>query len=378
MGRVKVKARLELHFREPRSTDMEIKAMRIAQISPLAEAVPPKLYGGTERVVSWLTEELVREGHDVTLFASGDSQTKARLDARSPHALRLSGIKDHTASNLIMLDAVRKRADEFDIIHCHIDVLQFPLFQDMPHKVVTTMHGRLDVPDFWPIYKAYPHMPLISISDNQRLPMPVDVNWLATVHHGLPEHVCPFNAKGGDYLAFLGRISPEKRPDRAIEIAKRAGIKLKIAAKVDKVDQDYFNESIKPLLDHPLIEFIGEIDEHKKCDFLGNALGLLFPIDWMEPFGLVMIESMSAGTPVVAWRNGSVPEVISDGHNGIIVESMDEAVAAVKQLRNFDRQKIRNYFASRFTAARMASDYVAAYEKMMARPISSGRLIAAE
>jgi glycosyltransferase involved in cell wall biosynthesis len=352
--------------------------MRIAQISPLAEAVPPRLYGGTERVVSWLTEELVRLGHDVTLFASGDSLTNARLAPCAPQALRLAGVRDHTANNLVMLDNVRKRAEEFDIIHCHIDVLQFPLFQTMPHKIVTTLHGRLDLQDYWPIYQTYPHMPLVSISDNQRKPMPPGINWLATINHGLPEHVCPFNATGGEYLAFLGRISPEKRPDRAIEIAKRAGIPLKIAAKVDKVDQDYFNELIKPMLDHPLIEFIGEIDERQKCDFLGNALGLLFPIDWMEPFGLVMVEAMSAGTPVIAWRNGSVPEVIADGKAGIIVESMDEAIAAVERLHRFKRREVRDYFESRFTVKRVASDYLAAYEELVNQSPERKQLIAAE
>ncbi len=346
--------------------------MRIAQIAPLAEAVPPKLYGGTERVVSWLTEELVRQGHDVTLFASGESRTTAKLVAGCETGLRLQHIGDHTASNIVMLDNVRRRADDFDIIHCHIDLLQYPLFQDMGHKLVSTMHGRLDVPDYWPVYKAYPHMPLISISDRQRDPMPPDMNWLATVYHGLPEHVCPFNATGGAYLAFLGRISPEKRPDRAIEIAKRSGVKLKIAAKVDNVDRTYFEREIEPLLDHPLIEFIGEIDESQKCDFVGNALALLFPIDWMEPFGLVMIEAMSAGTPVIAWRNGSVPEVMAGG-GGYIVESMAEAVAAVARAKTLDRAEVRGYFETRFTAAHMARNYVAAYEKLIAQAPAPSR-----
>ena len=352
--------------------------MRIAQIAPLAEAVPPKLYGGTERVVSWLTEELVALGHDVTLFASGDSQTSARLEPGASQGLRLLGIRDHTASNIVMLDHVRRRADEFDVIHCHIDLLQYPMFQHMAHKVVTTMHGRLDLEDFMPVYRAYPHMPLVSISNDQRRPMPPNVNWLATVHHGLPEANCPFNPRGGDYLAFLGRISPEKRPDRAIEIATRAGMRLKIAAKVDKADQDYFDEVIKPMLDNPLVEFIGEIDEHQKCDFLGNAAALLFPIDWCEPFGLVMIEAMSAGTPVIAWRNGSVPEVIVDGVSGAIVESMDEAVAAVERVRGMPRSAVRAHFETRFTARRMAEDYVAAYERMIEAAKPKLHLVAAE
>ena len=341
--------------------------MRIAQIAPLAEAVPPKFYGGTERVVSWLTEELVRQGHDVTLFASGDSTTAAKLVPGCEKGLRLQHIGDHTASNLVMLDHVRRRADEFDIIHCHIDLLQYPMFQDMAHKVVSTMHGRLDVPDFMPVYKAYPHMPMISISDKQREPMPPGMNWLATVYHGLPEQVCPFKPQGGDYLAFLGRISREKRPDRAIEIAKKAGVKLKIAAKVDRADKVYFEEEIEPLLDHPLIEFIGEINETQKCDFVGNARALLFPIDWMEPFGLVMIEAMSAGTPVIAWRKGSVPEIIEHGTGGFIVDTIDEAVAAVASVATLPRERVRSYFESRFTAAHMAQNYVAAYEAMIAK-----------
>ena len=352
--------------------------MRIAQIAPLAEAVPPKLYGGTERVVWWLTEELVRQGHDVTLFASGDSTTSAKLVAGTEKGLRLSGINDHTASNLVMMDGVRRRADEFDIIHSHIDLLHYPMFQDMAHKVVTTMHGRLDVPDFMPVYRAYPHMPLVSISDSQRAPMPPEVNWLATVHHGLPDQVCPFRESGGDYLAFLGRISPEKRPDRAIEIAVRSGRKLKIAAKVDRADRDYFKERIEPMLDNPLVEFIGEINEHQKCDFLGNASALLFPIDWCEPFGLVMIEAMSAGTPVLAWRNGSVPEVIDDGVSGAIVESMDEAVETVDRVCGLDRRGVRAAFESRFTASRMAEDYVAAYDDLIAGSRPTLHLVAAE
>ena len=352
--------------------------MRIAQIAPLAETVPPKLYGGTERVVSWLTEELVRQGHDVTLFAAGGSKTAAKLVTGSDAGLRIQGIRDHTASNLVMLDRVRRQADQFDIIHCHIDLLQYPLFQDLSHKFVTTLHGRLDFPDFWPIYKAYPHMPLISVSDMQRTPIQASVNWLATVYHGLPPEICPFNKKGGDYLAFLGRISPEKRPDRAIEIAKRAGVKLKIAAKVDKVDLDYFKRVIEPMLDPPLIEFIGEIDDKQKCDFVGKALALLFPIDWIEPFGLVMIEAMSAGTPVIAWRNGSVPEIIKDGIGGIIVDSMDAAVAAVGHIKAIDRTSVRRYFESRFTEKHMACNYVRAYEKLISKRGLQVKLLAAE
>jgi glycosyltransferase involved in cell wall biosynthesis len=354
--------------------------MRIAQVAPLSEAVPPKLYGGTERVVSWLTEELVRQGHAVTLFASGDSETTADLVSCSPQGLRLAGLRDHTASHLVMLDQVRRRAGEFDVVHFHIDLLQFPLFQDLAHKCVTTLHGRLDLPDFQPVYEAFGYMPLISISDSQRAPMPPQSNWLDTVHHGLGPDCCSFHARGGEYLAFLGRISVEKRPDRAIEIAKRAGMPLKIAAKVDKADQNYFDEEIRPLLDHPLIEFVGEIDESQKCAFLGNARALLFPIDWPEPFGLVMIESMAAGTPVIAWRNGSVPEVIEDGVSGAIVETMEDAVAAVERVSALPRELVRRAFERRFTATRMAADYVSAYECLLARnaPSQRLRLVAAE
>ena len=264
-----------------------------------------------------------------------------------------------------MLNTIRRRADEFDVIHFHVDLLQHVLFQDLAHKCVTTLHGRLDLPDFWPVYYAFPHMPLVSISNDQRRPMPPHVNWLATVYHGLPSSVCPFHPKGGDYLAFLGRISPEKRPDRAIEIAKRAGVPLKIAAKVDKADQDYFEKVVRPLLGHPLVEFIGEVNEHEKCSFLGNALALLFPIDWPEPFGLVMIEAMSAGTPVIAWCHGSVSEVIEDGMSGVVVGSIDQAVSAVDRVRAMSRDRVRGCFEARFTAARMASTYVAAYETLL-------------
>jgi len=345
--------------------------MRIAQVAPLAEAVPPKRYGGTERVVFWLAEEMVRAGHEVTLFASGDSRTSARLVPCAPEGLRLLGIRDHIATHLVMLDRVRRQADEFDIIHVNIDLLHYPIFQHLSHKTVTTLHGRLDMPDFWPAYAAF-SMPLISVSDRQRDPIPCKVDWLATVHHGAPPDVCPFDARGGHYLAFLGRISPEKRPDRAIEIAKRAGVPLKIAAKVDRVDRDYFEGVIEPLLQDPLIEFIGEIDQEQKCEFLGRALALVFPIDWPEPFGLAMIEAMSAGTPVIAWRNGSVPEIIADGVSGFIVESLDEAVLAVDRVRHLDRRLVRRYFEERFTAARMARDYLAAYTALLSRP--SGRL----
>jgi len=338
--------------------------MRIAQVAPLVEAVPPKLYGGTERIVGWLTEQLVQQGHDVTLFASGDSRTSAKLVSLVPQALRLVGIRDHTASSLVMLDEVRRRVNEFDIVHFHIDLLHFPLFKDHFSKCITTLHGRLDLPDFHPIYHAYPDMPLVSISDHQRRPMP-PVNWLSTIHHGLPPQLVRFDRDGGGYLAFLGRISPEKRLDRAIAIAKQSGTPLKIAAKVDPADREYFAREIEPLLDHPLIEFIGEIDDTRKSGFLGGALALLFPIDWPEPFGLVMIEAMAAGTPVIGWERGSVPEIIDEGASGIIVSSLEQAVEAVQRISSIDRRAVRDRFEQRFTASRMATDYIETFEALL-------------
>jgi glycosyltransferase involved in cell wall biosynthesis len=348
--------------------------MRIALVAPLTEAVPPKLYGGTERVVSWLAEELVRQGHVVTLFASAESETSAELVACAPQSLRLAGIRDHLGSTLAMLREVRRRADSFDVIHFHVDLLPHAFFHELAHKCLVTLHGRLDLPDIRPLYEAYPEMPLVSISDAQRRPMPADANWLATIPHGLVSQVCPFNPERGSYLAFLGRISPEKRPDRAIEIAKRAGIPLKLAAKVDAVDREYFETEIEPLLDHPLVEFMGEINETQKCEFLGKARALLFPIDWPEPFGLVMIEAMSAGTPVIAWPNGSVPEVLNEGVNGRIVDSIDAAAAAAQQADHMDRRKVRAEFEKRFTAARMARAYVAAYRALLAHVPATARL----
>lgn len=301
----------------------------------------------------------------MTLFASGDSQTSAELVACTPQGLRLAGIRDHTASHLAMLAKVREREASFDVIHFHLDLLQHALFTELAHKCVTTLHGRLDLPDFLPVYQTFPQMPLISISDGQREPMPATVNWLATVHHGLGPGLCPFDGTGGDYLAFLGRITPEKRPDRAIEIAKRAGVPLKIAAKVDPVDEEYFRSAITPLLDDPLIEFLGEIGEAQKAAFLAGARALLFPIDWPEPFGLVMIEAMSTGTPVIAWRNGSVPEIVHDGVSGIIVDSIAEAVAAVERSVSLDRRQVRRHFESHFTAERMARDYLEAFDRLL-------------
>ncbi len=275
-----------------------------------------------------------------------------------------------------MLNEVYERVNEFDVVHFHIDLIQYVLFKDLAHKCVTTLHGRLDLPDFAPIYRSFPNMPLISISRSQRAPMPPNVFWLDNVPHGLPASVCPYNAGGGDYLAFLGRITRDKRPDRAIEIAKRAGVPLKMAAKIDKADEDYFREVVSPLLDHPLIKFVGEISEQQKTAFLRNALALLFPIDWPEPFGLVMIEAMSAGTPVIAWRKGSVPEVIDNGVSGLIVDSLEEAVAAVRRVQHMNRAVVRKQFEARFTAHRMAEGYVEAYRQLLARPASRLRRFA--
>lgn len=352
--------------------------MKIAQIAPLAESCPPRFYGGTERIVSYLTEELVRQGHDVTLFASGDSKTSAELVRCCDMALRLNpAVKDHLPFHIVMLDEVRRRAEEFDVLHFHIDLLHCPLIRDFADRTVTTLHGRLDLPDLKPFYATFPEIPLVSISQDQRRPLPDHLNWAGNVHHGLPRDLLPFNSEpAGDYLAFLGRISPEKRPDRAIEIAARAGMKLKIAAKVDKVDRRYWNDIIAPLIAaHPNVDYIGEIDEQQKAWFLGNARALLFPIDWPEPFGLVMIEAMACGTPVIAFRSGSVPEVIDDGLSGFIVDSIPGAVEAVARLARLDRAKVRATFDRRFTAERMTRDYLAVYRGLAGArpPTTSGR-----
>jgi glycosyltransferase involved in cell wall biosynthesis len=340
--------------------------MRIAQIAPLAESCPPKLYGGTERIVHFLTEELVAMGHEVTLFASGDSQTRAELVSCVPQALRLvDGAHNLVPHHLSMVEQVRRRLADFDIVHFHIDLFHYPAILTWDTPTVTTLHGRLDIPDLQKCYRTFSQVPLVSISDNQRLPMP-PVNWIETVYHGLPPEMLPYNAEGGDYLVFLGRISPEKRPDRAIEIAVRSGRPLKIAAKIDNVDQAYWETKIRPLVEaHDTIEYIGEVNETQKARLLGKAGALLFPIDWPEPFGLVMIEAMSCGTPVVAWKNGSVPEVMSDGVSGRIVNDIDEAVAAVDEVFRFDRGKVREYFERRFTVRRMARDYVQLYKQQI-------------
>ena len=338
--------------------------MRIAQIAPLAEAVPPKLYGGTERVIWWLTEELVAQGHDVTLYASGDSETSARLVPCAPQGLRLAGIDNHLASTVAMVDRVFTDAHQYDVIHFHVDFVHFPLFKPLAGRCFTTLHGRLDLPDFKPGFDAFPEMQLVSISNDQRRPLP-DANWAGTVYHGLPQDLIAAGNGEGGYLAFLGRMSPEKRPDRAIEIATRTGIPLKMAAKVDHADRRYFEEQIAPLLDNPLVEFVGEIADHQKSEFLGNARALLFPIDWPEPFGLVMIEAMAAGTPTIAWKAGSTLEVMSDCRSGFLVGSIDEAVAAVKAADDLPRASVRACFEDHFTAQRMARDYVRLFERAL-------------
>ena len=343
--------------------------MRIAQIAPLAESVPPRLYGGTERVVAYLTEELVRLGHQVTLFASGDSASPARLVPCTPRALRLDpAVRDPLPHLILMLERVRQRAHEFDVLHFHIEPpLHFPLFRPLKGKTVTTLHGRLDLPDLQPLLAEFADMPLVSISDSQRAPAPGQ-NWLATVYHGLSPRVCPCTvAPQGRYFAFLGRVSPEKGLDRAIEIARRAGVALRVAAKVDPADEGYFRGCIAPLLGGP-IEFVGEVGEQEKPSFLGNASALLFPIDWPEPFGLAMIEAMACGTPVLAWRNGAVPEVVENGLTGYIVDSLDAAVAKVPALMALDRTQVRRRFEARFSVFRMTQDYLEVY-RSLARPL---------
>jgi glycosyltransferase involved in cell wall biosynthesis len=341
--------------------------MRIAQVAPLFESVPPRLYGGTERVVSHLTEALVRMGHDVTLFASGDSVTQARLAPCWPRALRLDGRSHlHQVPHLLELEQVFRRHAEFDVLHFHTDHLHFPLARRHATPHVTTLHGRLDLPELVPLMREFSEMPLVSISDAQRAPLPW-AHWQATVHHGLPRDLYRFHPGPGRYLAFLGRISPEKRCDRAIEIAKRLDLPICIAAKVDPADRAYYEEKIRPLMSHPLVEYVGEIGEREKGEFLGHAMALLFPIDWPEPFGLVMIEALACGTPVVAYRHGSVPELVDPGVTGFIVDSMDEAVRAAAAAMALDRRRCRQRFEQRFTAERMARDYLAVYERVAGR-----------
>ena len=347
--------------------------MKIAQIAPLYESVPPGYYGGTERVVAYLTDELVRQGHDVTLFASGDSKTSARLIPMSKRSLRLDpGSIDALAHHMRMLELVYRRADDFDILHFHIDYLHFPLSRRMGYPNVTTLHGRLDIPDLQPLYDEFSDMPVVSISNAQRAPLP-QANWQSTVYHGLPGKLFEPQEWPGEYLVFLGRISPEKRVDRAIEIARRSGLPLKVAAKIDAKDEAYFKEQIAPLFELPFVEYLGEIGEAEKGELLGGARALLFPIDWSEPFGLVMIEAMACGTPVVAWRGGSVAEVVTDGITGFVVETIEDAVEATKAIASLDRACCREVFDKRFTANRMARDYVAVYKTLLGRQPSSPR-----
>ena len=351
--------------------------MKIAQVAPLYERVPPLSYGGTERIVSYLTEELIRQGHELTLFASGDSLTKGRLVAPCDRALRLNpDYVDPMAYNFLQLEQVFQHAHSFDIIHFHIDYLHFPFSRRLEVPAVTTLHGRLDIPDLVPLYREFSDMPVVSISNDQRKPLSW-INWQGTVYHGLPLDRYELKNGEGGYLAFLGRISPEKRVDRAIEIAKLVNMKLKIAAKVDPADRDYVEKEIRRLLDDPLVEFIGEVGEDEKRNFLGDAYALVFPIDWSEPFGLVLIEAMACGTPVIAYRRGSVPEVIDNGVTGFVVESVEESARALDQIQHFDRERCRQVFEERFSVERMTRDYVRIYEQLVSstplRPGSDAR-----
>ncbi|MBL8073972.1 MAG: glycosyltransferase family 4 protein [Nitrospira sp.] len=339
--------------------------MRIAQVSPLWESVPPKLYGGTERIVSYITEELVAMGHEVTLFASGDSETSAKLEAICPQALRLNtGIFNRDAPLIMQQERALGVSGNFDIVHSHLDFLGFPVARRNAVPMVTTLHGRLDLPELEPVFREFIEMPLVSISASQRRPLPW-ANWAGTIHHGLPRNLYSYHPKSEGYLAFLGRISPEKRPDQAIEIAKRSGIPLKMAAKVDPADRVYYEAAVEPLLNHPLIEFVGEISDAEKNDFVGNAMALVCPYDWPEPFGLVLIEALACGTPVLAYRRGSIPEIIDHGVTGFVCETVDEMVEAVGQVPLLERRRCRASFDERFTADRMARDYVALYERIL-------------
>src|SRR5580698_4027411 len=339
--------------------------MHIAQVAPLTEAIPPKLYGGTERVVSWLTEELIALGHDVTLFASGDSITSAKLEAAWPRALRLDGsVRDPNALHMMMLERVYRRSAEFDFLHFHLDYYPFSLFSRQPTPFVSTLHGRLDLPEHQPVFDTFGTVPVVSISNSQRRPLP-QANWVRTVLHGLPEKLLMPKPVKPDYLAFLGRIAPEKGIDRAIRIAQHCGIPLKVAAKVDRADKDYYDEQIKPLLRSGNVEFIGEIGDEQKSDFLSGAIALLVPIDWPEPFGLVMIEAMACGTPVIAFNRGSVPEVVEDGVTGFIVEDETSAAGALRHVASLSRSEIRRQFEQRFTARRMADDYFRLYRRLI-------------
>ena len=350
--------------------------MHIAQVAPLTEAVPPKLYGGTERVVSWLTEELIALGHDVTLFASGDSVTSARLEPVWPRALRLDGaVRDPNALHMMMLERVYQRAGEFDLLHCHLDYYPFSLLSRQATPFVTTLHGRLDLPEHQPMFDTFSSIPVVSISNSQRRPVP-QANWVRTVHHGLPVRLLEPKPIKPSYFAFLGRIAPEKGIDRAIHIAQHCGVTLKVAAKVDGADRDYYDEQIEPMMRANSVEFIGEITDKEKPEFLSGAIALLVPIDWPEPFGLVMIEAMACGTPVIAFNRGSVPEIIEDGLNGFIVEDINGAIGAVDRLGQLSREKIRRHFEEHFTSRRMAQDYLSVYRSLSDAVAPHLRLVA--
>jgi glycosyltransferase involved in cell wall biosynthesis len=350
--------------------------MRIAQIAPLTEAIPPKLYGGTERVIHWLTEELVALGHDVTLFASGDSRTSADLVPVWPRALRLDGaVCDPCALHMMMLEHVRRRAADFDLLHFHLDYYPFSLFSRQSTPFVTTLHGRLDLPEHQPVFTTFSSIPVVSISDAQRLPLP-QAGWVRTIHHGIPERLLTPQPVKPSYLAFIGRISPEKATDRAIRIAQRCGVPLRIAAKIDKVDREYFETRVRPLLASPDVDYIGEISDGEKPEFFSGAIALLAPIDWPEPFGLVSIEAMACGTPVVAFNRGAVPEIIEHGLTGFVVEDEASAVAAVARVNLLSRKKIRSRFEDRFTARRMAQDYVEVYRGLIEAAEPRPRLVA--
>jgi glycosyltransferase involved in cell wall biosynthesis len=350
--------------------------MHIAQVAPLTEAIPPKLYGGTERVVSWLTEELIALGHDVTLFASGDSVTSARLEAVWPRALRLDGaVRDPNALHMMMLEHVYQRAAEFDFVHFHLDYYPFSLFVRQSTPFVSTLHGRLDLPEHQPVFDTFSSVPVVSISNAQRRPLP-QANWVRTVHHGLPARLLTPKSVKPSYFGFLGRIAPEKGIDRAIRIAQHCGVPLKVAAKVDRVDQDYFDAQIAPMIRSGNVEYIGEIADKEKSEFLSGAIVLLVPIDWPEPFGLVMIEAMACGTPVIAFNRGSVPEVVDEGLTGFIVEDTNGAIGAVDRLGHLSREKIRRRFEERFTARRMAQDYLSVYRSLSDTAAPHLRLVA--
>lgn len=338
--------------------------LRIAQIAPLIESVPPKFYGGTERVVAYLTDALVKLGHDVTLFASGDSITKARLVSVSPTSLRLSNCVDLMAGNVLQLQEVMDRSHEFDLLHFHTDYLHFPVTRLSHKKTLTTLHGRLDIPELKPLYQKFNDIPVISISNAQRRPLPM-ANWVDTVYHGLPVNLYQPGNGDGDYVVFLGRFSPEKRADRAIEIARRAKIKIKIAAKVDKADERYFEKEIRHLLHQPHVEYLHEVGEEEKGPLLANAKALLFPIDWPEPFGMVQIEAMACGTPIIAYNHGSVPEIVEHGNTGFIVDSIEKATEALQNIHLISRSACRAAFEKRFSDIVMAENYVRLYEKSL-------------